>query len=186
MNRRLLIFCVPIISLMAGSVPAQPSADSQIIPLCELQTKLAQGEHRAARVEGVFLSGLEGQYLVGSGCSGRSTWIEFELKTHRLWKHLMRLSNRTNTDKHVSGDGDPVLVLFEGEFYGPPVPNPKLPEGIRKNYHPGWDPMNASMTRMVVHVIRRVQPLPADHPCAPPKSDPHQWPCFRNPNLTLP
>jgi hypothetical protein len=71
-------------------------------------------------------------------------------------------------------------VVFEGEFYGPQVPDPKLPEAIRKNYHPGWDHMNASMTKMVVHTIQSVEPLPSDHPCASPKSDPNQWPCFQN------
>ena len=181
MRQRLPIFCLLIIGLKAGSVLAQSSSDSQIVPLCELQMQLAQGEHRNVQVEGVYLSGLEGQYLVTSGCSRRSTSIEFELKTHRLWKELVQLSNRTNTEKHVSGDGDPVLVVFEGEFYGPRVPDPKLPEGIRKNYHPEWDHMDASMTKMVVHAIRRVQPLPADHPCAPPKSDLRQSPCFQNP-----
>jgi hypothetical protein len=49
----------------------------------------------------------------------------------------VRLANRTNTEKHVSGDGDPALVVFEGEFYGPRVSDPKLPEAIRKNYRPG-------------------------------------------------
>jgi hypothetical protein len=181
MCERLSIFCLLTIGLMAGPAFAQSSSDSQLVPLCELQTKLAQGEHRNVQVEGVYLSGLEGQYFVTSGCSGRSTSIEFELKTHRLWKQLVRLSNRTNTEKRSSGDSDPVLVVFEGEFYGPRVPDPKLPEAFRKNYHPGWDPMNASMTKMVVHAILRVQPLSADHPCAPPKSDPNQWPCFQNP-----
>jgi len=181
MRERLSIFCLLTIGLMTGPALAQPSSDLQAVALCELQTKLAQGEQRNVQVQGVYLSGLEGQYLVTSGCSGRSTSIEFMLKTHRLWKELMRLTNRTNTEKHVSGDGDPILVVFEGEFYGPRVPDPKLPEAIRKNYHPGWDHMSVSMTKMVVRAIRRVEPLPADHPCAPPKSDPRQWPCFQNP-----
>ena len=181
MRQRLPVFCLLIIALMAGSVLAQSSSDSQLVPLCDLQTKLPQGEQKNVQVEGVYLSGLEGQYLVTSDCSSRSTFIEFELRTHRLWKQLVRLSNRTNTKRHISGDGDPVLVVFEGVFYGPRVPDPKLPEAIRKNYHPGWDHMNASMTKMVVHAIRRVQPLPAGHPCAPPKSNPRQWPCFQNP-----
>ena len=181
MRKKLSIFCLLTVGLMAGPALAQSSSDLQAVALCELQTKLAQGEQRNVRVEGVYLSGLEGQYLVTSGCSGRSTSIEFELKTHRLWKELVRLSNRTNTAKHVYGDGDPILVVFEGEFYGPRVPDPKLPEAFRKNYHPGWDPMNVSMTKMVVHSIWRVQPLPPDHPCAPPKSNPRQCPCFQNP-----
>jgi hypothetical protein len=181
MCERLSIFCLLTIGLVAGPALAQSSSDLQVVPLCELQAKLTQGEHRKVQVQGVYLSGMEGQYLVTSSCSGRSTWIEFELRTHRLWKQLVRLSNRTDTKKHVSGDGDPVLVVFEGEFYGPQVPDPKLPEAFRRNYHPAWDPMNASMTKMVVHAIQSVEPLPADHPCASPKSDPKLWPCFQNP-----
>jgi hypothetical protein len=181
MRNRLHIFGVLFIALAAGQLAAQSSSTLQLDPLCELQTKVAQGEHRPVRVEGVYLAGLEGQYLVTSGCSGRSTSIEFDLKSHRLWKQLVQMSNETNTKKHVSGDGDAVLVVFEGEFYGPQVPDPKLPEAIRKNYHPGWDHNNASMTKLVVHAIQSVKPLPANHPCAPPKSDPHQWPCFQNP-----
>jgi len=181
MRQGLPIFCLLLIGLVTGSALAQSSSDAQIVLLCELQTKFAQGEHRNAQVQGVYLSGIEGQYLVTSNCSGKSTYIEFELRTHQLQKQFVRLSNRTNTKKHVSGDGDPVLVVFEGEFFGPPAPDPKLPDAFRKNYHPGWDPKNASMTKMVVHAIQRVQLLPADHPCAPPKSDPQQWPCFKNP-----
>jgi len=181
MCERPSIFCLLIIGLMAGPAVAQSSSDSQLVSLCELQTKLVQGEHRRVRVEGVYLSGLEGQYLVTSGCSGKSTWVEFKLKTHRLWKRLVRLTNRTYAKRQAYGDGDPVLVVFEGEFYGPQVPDHKLPEAFRKNYHPGWDPMDVSMTKMVVDAIQRVQPLPADDPCAPPKSDPRQWPCFQNP-----
>jgi hypothetical protein len=178
---RLTIFCLLTISLVVGPALAQSSSGSQIVSLCELQTKMTQGEHRIVRVPGVYLSGLEGQYLVTSDCSGRSTFIEFNLKTHRLWKRLVTLSNQTNNKKHVSGDGDPVLVVFEGEFYGPRVPDPNLPEAIGKNYHPGWDHMNASMTKMVVHEIQSVEPLPSNHPCAPPKPDSRQWPCFQNP-----
>jgi hypothetical protein len=88
------------------------------------------------------------------------------------------MSNKTNARKHVSGASDAVLVVFEGEFYGPRVPDPKLPESIRKNYHPSWD-NNASMTKPVVHAIQSVEALPADHRYAPPKSDPSQWPCFQ-------
>jgi hypothetical protein len=181
MRNRLHIFGLLSIGLAAGQLVAQTPSGLRLSPLCELQTQVAQGEHRPVRVEGVYLAGLEGQYLVTSGCSGRSTSIEFELKSHHLWKQLVQMSNRTNTKKRVSGDGDAVLVVFEGEFYGPQVPDPKLPEAIRKNYHPGWDHNNASMTKLVVHAIQSVEPLPADHPCAPPKSDPHQWPCFQNP-----
>ena len=130
MHSRVPIFCLSIVGLVAGSALAEPSSDSQLVPLCELQTKAAQGALQTVRVEGVYLAGLEGQYLVTAGCSGRSTFIEFDLKSHRLWKQLVEMSNRTNTKKHVSGDGDAVLVVFEGEFYGPQIPDSKLPEAI--------------------------------------------------------
>jgi len=181
MLNRLYIFALLFIGLASGQLGAQPPSTFQLTPLCDLQTTVVHGEHRPVRVEGVYLAGSEGQYLVTSGCSGRSTSIEFELKSHHLWKQLVKMSNETNRKKHVSGDSDAVLVVFEGEFYGPQVPDPKLPEAIRKNYHPGWDHNNASMTKLVVHAIWGVKPLPADHPCAPPKSAPHQWPCFQNP-----
>jgi hypothetical protein len=174
------------ISLMVGQLAAQSPSQSQLIPLCELQRNAAQGEHRTVRVEGVYLAGLEGQYLVTMDCSGRSTDIEFALTSHRLWKRLVQMSNKTNARKQGSGDSDAVLVVFEGEFYGPRVPDPKLPEAIRRDYHPGWDHNNASMTKLVVHAIHSVEPLPADHPCAPPKSAPHKWPCFQNPSPVSP
>src|ERR1035441_8073768 len=171
MRYRFHVFCLLCIGLTAGRLGAQSPAAAQPAPLCELQTHVAQGEHRTVRVEGVFLAGLEGQYLVTSGCSGQSTSIEFALKSHHLWKRLVEMSNKTTTKRHVSGDGDAVLVVFEGEFYGPQLPDPKLPEAIRKTYHPGWDHNDASMTNLVVHAIQSVEPLPADHPCASPRSD---------------
>ena len=182
MRHRLHVFGLVSVGLMVGHIGAQSPSPAQFAPLCELQTQAAQGEHRTVRVEGVFLAGLEGQYLVTSDCSGRSTSIEFALKSHHLWKQLVEMSNGTTTKKHVSGDGDAVLVVFEGEFYGPQVPDPKLPEAIRKVYHPGWDHNNASMTKLVVHAIQSVEPLPTDHPCAAPRSAPPHWPCFQGEN----
>jgi hypothetical protein len=167
------------IGLMAGQAAAQSPSALQLTPLCELQTKVGQGAHRTVRVEGVYLAGLEGQLLVAAGCSGRSTDVEFALKSHRLWKRLVQMSNKTNTRRHVFGDSDPVLVAFEGEFYGPRVPDPKLPEAIRRIYNPAWD-NHDSMTKLAVHVILSVEPLPAGHPCAPPKSDPSQRPCYQH------
>jgi hypothetical protein len=179
MRSKLHMFGILCIGLMTGQLAAQSRPSLRLVPICELQTNVAQGEHRAVRVEGVYLAGLEGQYLVAAGCSGRSTDIEFDLKSHRLWKRLVRMSNRTNARKHVSGDSDVVLVVFEGEFYGPRAPDPNLPEAIRRNYHPGWDHNNLSMTKLVVRTIQSVEALPADHPCSPPKSDPTQSPCFQ-------
>ena len=154
-------FGLLFVGLLAGQV-ARSSSVLQLTPLCELQTSVAQGEHRTVRVEGVYVAGLEGQYLEASDCSGRSTRIEFALKSHHLWKRLVQISNKSNTARRTFGDSDPVLVIFEGEFYGPQLPNPKLPEAIRKIYHPAWDNHN-SMTKLIVFAIQSVKPL-SDHP----------------------
>jgi hypothetical protein len=184
MHSRLLILCLIFLGALSGQASDHSAERLQLVQLCELQAKTAQGEHRDVKVEGVYLAGLEGQYLVAPACSGRSTAIEFDLKSHRLWKRLVRMSNKTNTRKRVSGPGDPVIVVFEGEFFGPPMPDPKLPDAIRKNYHPGWDHNNASMTKLVVHAILDVESLPADHPCAPSRSNPNKLPCFQNPAVS--
>ena len=103
---------------------------------------------------------------MNAGCSGRRTRIEFALKTHRNWKKLDQMSDKL----------DEVLVVFDGEFYGPPLPDPNLPEAIRKNYHPGWD--YNSMTKLVVEAIQKVEPLPANNRC---RSLPgRKWPCFQH------
>jgi hypothetical protein len=152
--------------------------------LCDLQVQVAQGEHRTVRVEGVFLAGLEGNAFVNTGCSGRSTYVEFELKSQQHKKRFWRLVDKTNRRKHLIGDGDAVLVIFEGEFYGPPVPDPKMPANVRKFYHPSWGMYGEGMTKLVVYSIQSVKALPVNHPCAPPKSDPQQWPCFQHDPLT--
>ncbi len=177
MRNVIRIFWLVAICLVATQGFAQ--ARMPALSLCDLQLQVVQGEHRPVQVEGVFLAGLEGQDLVNAGCSGRSTYVEFELKTKQHEKRLWRLVDKTNRKKHWRGDGDPVLVVFEGEFYGPPVPDPKLPERIRKIYHPSWG--NADeMTKLVVYSILSVKALPANHPCAPPKSDPREWPCYQH------
>ena len=180
MSKRLSAFCLLISGPMVLPALSQSSSHFQVIPLCELQTKVAQGEQGSVLVEGVYLSGIEGQYLVTSGCSGNSTLISFELRTRRLVKQLMRLSNQTNTKKHVSGDGDPVLVVFE-ETVWTAVSRSKTSRSHSQELPSGMGSNESSTTKMVVRAIQRVQPLPADHPCAPRKSDPQQWPCFQNP-----
>lgn len=181
MRNRPWIIGLLALGFQTWKVTAQSPSDLHPTQLCELQMKVGQGEIRKVQVEGVYLAGLEGQYVVAPDCSGRSTAVEFDLKSHQLWKRLVQMSNVANAQKHASGNGDPVLVVFDGDFYGPRAPDPKLPDAIRQNYHPGWDHNNVSMTKLVVHTIRQVEALPAGHPCAPTKSAPGQWPCFSSP-----
>jgi hypothetical protein len=47
-------------------------------------------------------------------------------------------------------------VVIEGEFYGPPLPAPKLPEAIKNQYHPGWGHLAAFPTKIVVYRIDSV------------------------------
>jgi hypothetical protein len=139
--------------LVTGHAVAQ--SNLRLSSLCDLQAKVAQGEHRTVRVEGVYSAGLESQQLVAPTCSSQSTAVEFELKSTGLKKKLWQLSNQSNQ----------VRVTFEGEFFGPPVPDPKLPEAILKQYHPGWD--YNSKTKLVVYTILSVKAVPADTPKKP-------------------
>jgi len=56
-----------------------------------------------------------------------------------------------------------VNVVFEGEFYGPPEPDPKLPESIRKVYHPGGGHLGSFKTKLVVSVIVEATTQISDH-----------------------
>jgi hypothetical protein len=53
------------------------------LSLCDLQMRVAQGERWSVQVEGVYLDGSDGHYLVAPVCAGLGTRVEFGLKTHR-------------------------------------------------------------------------------------------------------
>jgi hypothetical protein len=104
--------------------------------------------------------------------------LDFEqVQDRKMLDRMWRMVDKPNTAKGVRGDGAPVLVVFEGEFYGPPIPDQRLPEPIKRIYHPGWD-SNAT-TKLVVRAVRSFKVLPAGDPCKPPKSNPTDWPCFQ-------
>lgn len=173
-------FTFGFIELASAQAPA-----TRIQSLCELQLSVPQGEHLSVQVEGIYLAGLEGAALVDQNCSFRSTAVEFELSSHHLQKRLNDLVDRTNKRRHVYGDGDPVKVVFEGRFYGPRAPDPRLPEQTRKVlqlFPAGWDPMNNSKTKIVVVKIKSVTALPANHPCASTKDS--KWPCWQTKDAT--
>jgi hypothetical protein len=162
--------------VMAQSGMGQSHLDRS--SLCKLQANAREGERQEVQVEGVLLAGLEGAYLVVAHCSGQATMLDFEqVKDHKKLDRMWRMVDRPNSARGVHGDGAPVLVVFEGEFYGPPVPDQRLPGPIKKVYYPGWD--NNATTKLVVYRVLSVRELPANDPCKPAKSNPTDWPCFQ-------
>jgi len=55
-----------------------------------------------------------------------------------------------------------VYLVTEGEFYGPPLPDPKLPEALQKGFLPHWGHLGCCRTKLVVHAIREVKAAPTD------------------------
>jgi hypothetical protein len=140
-----------LVALLPLSVFALPQRNQETLPVCGSQEKVAEGGHINVRVSGVYSSGLEMGILEDTACPDRSIWVELALSSDRNKKKLKNL---------MDGPGK-AYVVFEGELYGPPVPDPKLPEAIRNASHPGWGHMGAFRTRLVVHVIREVSVAPA-------------------------
>jgi hypothetical protein len=124
--------------------------------LCGLQGKVAEGDHVSVTVSGVYEGGLGDSgpamgTLDDSACPKETAWIEIALQSTNNRKKLKGILDKSSR----------AYVVFEGELYGPPVPDPKLPEAIRKNYHPGWGHLGAFNTKLVVHAIREVAVAPS-------------------------
>jgi hypothetical protein len=103
---------------------------------------------------------MEGEYLLSEKCAKQRIVIQFALKSRKNWQKLRYVVSKSNEANHTSGEGDPVRVIFEGEFFGPPEPDSHLSEPIRKAYHPGWD--SNAMTKLIVYSIQSVKPVSAD------------------------
>lgn len=121
--------------------------------LCSLQQKATEGSHETVQVSGIFREGLELGTLEDAACPKESTWVELKLRSDQNKEKLRKMLDRAG---HA-------YVVVEGEFYGPPVPDPNLPDRVRKSYHPGWGHLAAFKTKLVVHAIREVKAAPADH-----------------------
>ncbi len=139
--------------LLAGVCLGQTAAtEAKDNSLCLLQDSIRQGEHEAVRVSGIFSEGLELGILHDTACPNDTTWVELELRSKRNRQKLSKLLDRSRQ----------AYVVFEGEFYGPPLPDPKLPESIRNAYHPNWGHLNCCRTKLVVYEIREVNVAPPD------------------------
>jgi len=137
-----------MVCLVAGSCFGQSKPERA--SLCDLQGKVAKGDHVSVTVSGVYGPGLDRTVLEDSSCPTEGTWVELDLRSGHNEQKLRRLLNGSRK----------AYVVVEGEFYGPPLPDPKLPEAIRKDYHPGWGHLGAFKTRLVVHAIRDVAVAP--------------------------
>jgi len=120
--------------------------------LCMLQRSATEGSHTTVLVSGVFSEGLDLGILEDAACPEETTWVELTLVNKKNRKKLRRILYDSRADG--------ASVVFEGEFYGPPEPDPKLPEAIRKAYHPNWGHSNCCRTKLVVHLIRKVEVAP--------------------------
>jgi hypothetical protein len=147
-----------ITCFIAGTCLAQTG---QEMSLCSLQERVAEGEHIHVRTSGVYSVGPENSTLDDPLCPVapyQSTWVEFDLKTKRNDKKLKDLLDHSHR----------VYLAAEGELYGPPLADPKLPETLQKSFPPRWGHLGCCRTRLVVHVIHQVKAVPTGHAPAPP------------------
>ena len=137
-----------VIVLSAVASVGQSASDGS---LCMLQQKATEGEHMHVRVAGVLGGGLDQGILTDVACP-ETTWVELALESKRNRKKLVAILDHS---EHYEA-----YVVFEGELYGPALPDPKLPEAIRKSYHPWWGHLNCCRTKLVVSEILAVSPTP--------------------------
>ena len=133
----------------AQSAATQPDLNAR--SLCVLQKQVAEGKHEIVRVSGIYGPSLDHTVLEEPSCPDEGTWVELELLSNQNKGKLRKMLDHSRR----------AYVVVEGEFYGPPLPDPKLPEAIKKDYHPGWGHLAAFKTKLVVHVIRDVKPASA-------------------------
>jgi hypothetical protein len=125
--------------------------------LCSLREKTAQGKHVKVLVRGVLSIRPENWTLDDPACSVSpysSTWVEFDLRSksnERKLKDLLVHSQR-------------VYLTSEGDFYGPPLPDPKLTEALQNGSPPHWGHLGCCRTKLVVHAIREISPTPNTFP----------------------
>jgi hypothetical protein len=65
--------------------------------------------------------------LVDLGCAAQATWVEMALVSNVNKEKLQELLDHSGR----------AYVVVQGEFYGPGLPDPKLPEAIKTNISSG-------------------------------------------------
>jgi len=145
-------YLIPLFAICVWAQNTSPQTEPKAESLCSLQQTIRQGDHLTVRVSGVFITGPEGEILEDPACRNENAWVELKLRSQQNREKLRKI-----LDKSQSAD-----VVFDGEFYGPPLSDPKLPEAIRKAYHPGWGHLGGFRTQLIVYQILDVEPAPAD------------------------
>ena len=141
---------ISLVSILVGLGFGQATPNE--VSLCLLQQSIRQGEHQPVLTSGKVDQGeLNGGVLFDHACQ-EMTWLESSLRPQKNTKKLAKI-----IDRHLQAH-----VVIEGEFYGPPDPDPKLPEKFRENYHPNWGHLGCCRTQLVVHRLIDVRPLPRD------------------------
>ena len=117
---RITVFLFSICFFEGGCFGQAATKGLEAMSLCSLQQKAAEGNHEAVRVAGIFSEGLDLGTLQDVTCPNEITWVELDLRSRRNKGKLRSLLYHSRQ----------AYVVLDGEFYGPPVPDPKLPEAI--------------------------------------------------------
>jgi hypothetical protein len=137
-----------LISILLGCATLASDAQSKPQSLCNFP-QLAPGVTKSVRIAALAESGTDMGVLTDASCpSVQPIWFELSLKSER---------NRKKLHNQIEKSGKAVVVL-SGQLYGPQQPDPKLPESIRKNYHPGWGHLGSFPMKVVVFRIDSVAP----------------------------
>ena len=137
-----------LVTILLGCATLSSDGQSKPQSLCSLP-QLAPGAHRSVRIAAIAESGTDMGVLTDASCpSVQPTWFELSLKSER---------NRNKLHNQIEKSGKAAVAL-SGQLYGPPQPDPKLPESIRKNYHPGWGHLGSFPMKVVVFHIDSVAP----------------------------
>ena len=135
-------------AILLGCASLSSNAQSKPQIVCNLP-QLAPGAHQSIRIAAIAESGTDMGVLSDASCpSIQPTWFELSLKSER---------NRDKLHNQIEKAGK-AAVVFTGQLYGPPQPDPRLPESIRKNYHGGWGHLGSFPMKVVVFRIDSVAP----------------------------
>ena len=135
----------PLLMLLSTSLggAAKPVA----VSLCDAWKMVEQpGAHRKIVVSGIYFEGLEDRSLSNPKCA-ETAWVDIHLRSQSNRKHLEKLLAESSR----------AYVSFEGELYGPPIPN-----ADNKEFVLAW--ARGNRMKLVVWGIKSAGAVPKDVP----------------------